>query len=227
MVPIGGKPLLEHLLALLRHHDVKQVAINLHYKPQSIVDYFGDGDRFGLSIDYSYEDPILGSAGAIKKLGDFFDDTFVVIYGDLLTDLDISQLADFHRSKDALVTVALYQVEDPTRCGIVQTDQHGRISRFREKPPSSEVFSNLANAGVYIVEPAVMEYIPPDTFFDFGADLFPLLLEHHERVYGLPTTGYLLDIGSMQRYNLAVADAAGGRVGLYSFTPSRGPLSCR
>ncbi len=203
MLPIGGKPLLEHSIELLKQHGITEMAINLHYKPEVVMDYFSHGQRFGVEITYSVEDPILGTAGAVKKLQDYFNDTFLVIYGDLLTNMDITSLVEYHQIKEGMVTVALYRVENPSACGIVELSVEGRIRRFVEKPPPEEVFTDLANAGVYVVESEVLDYIPPETFYDFGQDLFPVMLEKGVPIYGYPIDDYLIDIGTLEKYERA------------------------
>lgn len=211
MVPVGGRPVLEHLVALVRAHGVTEIAINLHYKPDPLVAHFGDGSRFGVSITYSPEVELLGSAGAAKQLEPFLDETFFVLYGDVLTNLDLTSLAAHHRSAGALVTVALYEVEDATRAGIVDLTPDGRIARFVEKPAADQVFSNLANAGVYVAEPEVLRQIPMGRPYDFGTDLFPRLLEGGLPLAGLRAPGYVLDIGSPERYRQAEIDWRAGR----------------
>ncbi len=176
MLPIAGKPLLEYILVWLRFHGITEVAINLHHLPKAITDWLGNGDKFGIHVTYSVEDTILGTAGALTRLRDFFDDTFVVIYGDILTNLNISSLTKFHQTKGALATVTLFEVENPSGCGIVELDNENRICGFIEKPAPGVTFSNLASAGIYVLQPEVIDYIPSDTFYDFGYDLFPALL---------------------------------------------------
>jgi NDP-sugar pyrophosphorylase family protein len=211
MLPVGGKPLLEHHLAWLRSYDITEVAINLHYRPDAIIDYFGSGADFGVNLSYSYEDALLGTAGAVKRLQPFFDDTFLVVYGDLLTNLDLAMLTAFHRSHRGQVTITLYRVKNPSACGLVELDSSGRIARFVEKPPPSEAFTDLANAGVYVLEPEVLEYIPPYTFYDFGHDLFPSILQASGGMYGYPISDYLIDIGTLSNYRRAQQDFARGR----------------
>ena len=140
MVPIAGKPLLEHTLRLLRQHGFEEVAINLHYRPKSIIDYFKDGRRLGLKITYSYEEKLLGSAGAVKRLENYWDGPFLVIYGDLLTNIDLTALVRFHACSESLVTMALYSVEDPETRGVVEIGETGKIRRFVEKPGKEQVF---------------------------------------------------------------------------------------
>jgi len=209
MLPIGGRPMLEHTLALLKQHGVRDVAINLHHKSEVITSYFS---RFSdMNIVYSHEAEILGTAGAAKKLAHFLDSTFFVIYGDVLTDLDLSALLAYHRAKDAAITIVLYEVEDPTRCGIVEVDRSGRVGSFVEKPSAPK--SNLANAGIYVVEPSVLSHIPGG-FADFGFDVFPALIAANAAFYAFPihSDTYLLDIGSLERYAQACRDAEEGRI---------------
>jgi mannose-1-phosphate guanylyltransferase/phosphomannomutase len=211
MVPIGGHPILEHLVALLRHHGIVEVAINLHYKPGAITEYFGDGAAFGATIVYSHEARLLGSAGAAKRLERFLDRTFVALYGDVMTDADLGALIREHRRRRALVTALLHEVPDPERQGIAELAPDGRITRFVEKPPPGAVFSRLANAGVYVLEPAVLSFVPPGEPFDFGRDVFPNLAKQAQPIYGQTLPGcYVLDIGSPERYAQAEHDFKAG-----------------
>lgn len=211
MLPIGGAPILEHLVLFAREHGISEIAINVHYKPQAIVDHFGDGSRFGVSITYSHEESLLGSAGAARKLDWFLDDTFVVLYGDVLTDLDLTRLAAQHRTADSAATLALYSVEDPSRCGMVATDPGGRIQQFIEKPAHGEADHLLANAGIYVAEPEILHYIPRGHAYDFGHDLFPDLLSRGVPLYAYAADGYVLDIGAPERYTQAEDDLRRGR----------------
>ncbi len=205
MLPVGGSPILEHLVRHLRRHGIREIAINLHYKPEAIVEHFGDGQRFDVSITYSPEAELLGSAGAARQLDWFFDDTFLVLYGDVLTDLNLTALVEHHHARAAAGTITLYEAEDPTRCGIVKLAHDDRVVQFVEKPPSAS-FGTLANAGVYVLEPSVLRAVPPGQPFDFGHDLFPLLLEQGVPLYGYRAASYVLDIGSPERYAQAEAD---------------------
>ena len=208
MLPINGTPLLEHTVRWLCRYGVTHIAINLHHCPQMITNHFGDGSAFGIHIVYSYEDPILGTAGAAHKLRWFLAHTpFVIVYGDILTDLDLSALMAFHsrtvaQDPSARLTMCLYPVSNPTEVGLVGLDEVSRITRFVEKPKPEEVFTNLASAGILVAEPEILDYIPPDTFFDFGQDLFPRLLEAGISMYGwvIPDQAYLLDIGTPEKY---------------------------
>ncbi|MCS7260865.1 MAG: nucleotidyltransferase family protein [Anaerolineae bacterium] len=205
MLPVAGRPLLEHTLAWLQRYGIREVAINLHHLPEAIRGYFGDGSRFGMRITYSPEEQLLGTAGAVRRLEHFFNETFVVVYGDVLTDLDLAALLRFHREHQGIGTITLYRVNNPTACGLVELDWDGRVVRFIEKPRPEEVFTNLANAGVYILEPEVIAQIPPEGASDFGRDVFPALLERGLTLYGyiIPATTRLIDIGSPEHYRLA------------------------
>lgn len=214
MVPINGEPLLHYTLKWLRQHGVDQVAINLHHCPDVITDYFGDGNRLGLNIVYSYENRIMGTAGAIRKLSTFAGKhPLVVVYGDVLTDLDLTALIAAHNRFVALdpsagVTMSLYHVNNPTEVGLVGMNAAGRITRFVEKPKAEEVFTDLASAGVLIIEPDVVSRIPADTFYDFGRDLFPQLLEQGVSLYGwvVPDGTYVMDIGTPEKLTQAQHD---------------------
>jgi len=205
MLPIQGKPILEYTIELLRHHGITQIAVNLHHRPAVITEYFGDGRDLGVEITYSFEDQLLGTAGAVKKLEHYFDDTFLVFYGDVLTNLNLSALVDFHRTKAGIATIALYRVENPSACGIVELDKGCRIIRFVEKPPPQAVFSDLANSGILVLERAVIDHIPAGVFRDFGYHVLPDLLTKGHPMYGypIPDTFYLIDIGTMEKYERA------------------------
>ncbi|MFH1958622.1 MAG: nucleotidyltransferase family protein [bacterium] len=200
MLEIGGKPILEHLINLLKKYGVNEIAVNLHHLKDAIKGYFGDGEKFGVRITYSYEEELLGSAGAVKKLEDFFSGTFFVVYGDLFTNADLKNLLEFHRDKSSQATIALYEVENPEECGIAGIDAENRIEKFIEKPKSGEVFTNLANTGIYVLEPEIIDFIPENKFFDFGRDLFPVLIEKKIPLYGYPVKEYLADIGTADKY---------------------------
>ena len=204
MLPVGDRPLLEQIVCLLSRHGITEIAINLHHKPRAIQDHFADGSRFGVQIEYSYEEQLLGSAGAVKKLEHYFgDDPFVVFYGDLYTDLDLGQLVSAHESTGALVTMTLYEVENPTACGIVELDELGQVTRFVEKPTREEVFSRLANAGVFVVDPQVIDLIPSGSPSDFGQHVFPQMLALGMPIHGYVIQDLLIDIGTPSNYERA------------------------
>jgi mannose-1-phosphate guanylyltransferase / phosphomannomutase len=214
MVPIVGKPCMEHIIELLRDHGLEDVIVTVAFLPQAIRSYFGDGESLGLNIEYSVEETPLGTAGSVRLAGDKLDDTFLVISGDALCDFDISKLVAFHKDRGAAATIGLKSVENPLEFGIVVTDEDGRIERFLEKPSWSQVFSDTINTGVYVLEPEVLRHVPPDRPFDFSKELFPLLLEMGRPMYGLPMEGYWQDIGNLDQYRQANFDALDEQVRL-------------
>ncbi|MEW5960634.1 MAG: nucleotidyltransferase family protein [Chloroflexota bacterium] len=203
MLPVAGRPLLEHIIVHLRECGVTDLAINLHHLPAKVIDYFDDGHRWDVNILYSVEKQLLGSAGGVKRVQSFFDDTFVVYYGDLLTWFDLRPMVEFHRQAGVQATMGLYQVPDPWNRGIVALNESRRITRFVEKPPLPEVFSHLANAGIYILEPAVLERIPPDQMYDFAKDVFPQMLADNVQIAGYVIDDLLIDIGMPEKYEEA------------------------
>ncbi len=207
MVPIAGRPLLEHLVRLCVASGAADVAMNLHYLPHVVTDHFGDGGAFGARLLYGLEAELLGTAGAVNNFRDFLDEPFFVLYGDVYLDVDLRAFAAAHEASGAAATVGLYRVDNPTECGLVDRDAAGRITRFVEKPPVA--FTDLANAGVYVMSPRVLDYIPEAGFCDFGRDVFPAMLAAGERLYGEVLDGYVMDIGSPQKYERAKAHVAG------------------
>jgi mannose-1-phosphate guanylyltransferase/phosphomannomutase len=214
MVPIVGKPCMEHILELLRRHGLEDVIVTVAFLPQAIRSYFGDGGSIGLNIEYSVEESPLGTAGSVRLASGRLDDTFVVISGDALCDFDLTKVVEFHREKGAAATIALKSVENPLEFGIVVTDSDGRVERFLEKPSWSQVFSDTINTGVYVLEPEVLKHVPTDRPYDFSKELFPLLLEMGRPLYGYVTEGYWQDIGNLAQYRQANFDALDGRVDL-------------
>jgi mannose-1-phosphate guanylyltransferase/phosphomannomutase len=214
MVPIVGKPCMEHIVELLRANGFDDVIVTVAFLPQAIRSYFGDGESLGLHIEYSVEESPLGTAGSVRLAADKLDDTFLVISGDALCDFDLAKLVEFHNEREAAVTIGLKSVENPLEFGIVVTDEDGRIERFLEKPSWSQVFSDTINTGVYVLEPEVLRHVPTDRPFDFSKELFPLLLEMGRPLYGLPMDGYWQDIGNLDQYRQANFDALDERVRL-------------
>jgi len=183
MIRIGGTPILEHNLRLLVAAGVRQVAINLHHRPEVISEYFGDGSRFGVEITYSHEERLLGTAGAVKKMATFFDSDFFLVYGDNLSTIDLRALAHQHDAKKSVLTMAVIEREDPAESGIVELDKDDRIVRFVEKPAPGNVFSRFVNAGYLVVSAPVLSMIPDDTPSDFGRDVFVRLVGSGALVY--------------------------------------------
>ena len=207
MVPIGGKPLLEHHLELFKRQGIREVIVNLHYLPEKITEYFGDGSRCGVKITYSREPELLGTAGAVKKMEpELRDGTFIVFYGDNLVRLEFAPLIEFHRARKSLVTVALFASPEPWTGGVVETDFNGRVLRFVEKPDPKQVSTNLINAGIYVVEPQVLDMIPAGQSYDFGKDVFPKLLAAGQPVYAMKPDAYIWDVGTPERLAKAQFD---------------------
>jgi NDP-sugar pyrophosphorylase family protein len=206
MLPVAGRPLLEHLFGWLRTFGIYDIAVNLHHLPDVITRYFGNGQQQQVILTYSYEPELRGTAGAAKRLAWFLDETFVVLYGDVYTNIDLRRLIEYHHLKvahhNAALTLALYQVSNPSECGLVSLNDDGRVTRFVEKPPVFEVFTNLASAGILVCEPQVLQYIPADTVFDFGRDLLPYLLRNGHSVYGqeIGSDEFVIDIGTPAGY---------------------------
>jgi mannose-1-phosphate guanylyltransferase / phosphomannomutase len=207
MVPIVGKPCMEHILELLRKHGFEDVIVTVAFLPQAIRTYFGDGESLGLSLEYSVEESPLGTAGSVRLASGKLDDTFLVISGDALCDFDLAKVVDFHRERGSSVTVALKSVPNPLEFGIVVTDSDGRIERFLEKPSWSQVFSDTINTGIYVLEPEVLRHVPADRPYDFSKELFPLLLEMGKPLYGFLCDGYWQDIGNLDQFRQANFDA--------------------
>ncbi len=207
MVPIGGKPLLEHHLELFKRQGIREFIVNLHYLPEKITDYFGDGRKFGVSIIYSHEPELLGTAGAVKKMEtDLRGGSFIVFYGDNLVRVDFAPLVEFHRARQAEVTVALFASPEPWTGGVVETDSNGRVLRFVEKPDRKQVSTNLISAGILMVEPQVLDVIPAGQFYDFGRDVFPKLLAERRPVYAMEPKAYIQDVGTPERLAKAQRD---------------------
>jgi mannose-1-phosphate guanylyltransferase/phosphomannomutase len=213
MVPLFGKPFLQYQLEHLKRHGVTEIVINLHYLSEVIEAYFGDGSELGLKIFYSLEEKPLGTAGAVKLAEEHFtDEPLIVLNGDILTDIDLTEMIDFHRINRARVTLAMIKVADPTSYGLIFTEENGQISRFLEKPSWDEATVDTVNAGIYILDPSVFRYVPRHEAYSFERGLFPLLLQLNERVFGYTTDSYWLDIGSPQKYLQAHNDILMDRV---------------
>jgi mannose-1-phosphate guanylyltransferase/phosphomannomutase len=214
MVPIVGKPCMEHILELLKQHGFEDVIVTVAFLPQAIRSYFGGGEALGMEVGYSVEESPLGTAGSVRLAAGRLDDTFLVISGDALCDLDLTKLVEFHREKQASVTIGLKSVDNPLEFGIVVTDDDGRVERFLEKPSWGQVFSDTINTGIYVLEPEVLRHIPTDRPYDFSKELFPLLLEMGRPLYGYVMDGYWQDIGNLDQYRQANFDALDEKVRL-------------
>lgn len=209
MVPVMNTPVMEHTLALLQKHEVGEVAVTLQYLPERIKNYFGD-EMHGVKLTYVVEDQPLGTAGSVLNTGKQ-NDTLLVISGDALTDLDITAALAFHKSKGADATIVLKRVPIPLEYGVVIVDPEAKIERFVEKPDWSEVFGDLVNTGIYLLEPNVWEGFKAGENFDFAKNVFPRLLERNARMYGFVTQDYWCDIGSVEQYVSAHRDIFDGK----------------
>ena len=214
LLPMGEVPLIEHQLCWLKSHGISQVAINLYHLGEKIKDFLGDGSRFEMKLLYSPEETLLGTAGGVKRMESFFSDTFVVVYGDIFTDFDISAMIDFHKQKKALATIVLYKIPNPREVGIVEVNEENKVLSFKEKPLRGSDSSNLSSGAIYVLEKEIVDYIPNHGYCDFGYDIFPKLLALHLPVYGyvLEPEDYLIDIGTIDKYRKADDDVRAGKV---------------
>ncbi len=220
MVPIANRPIIEHTIELLKQHGIRDIIITLHYLPETIQEYFGDGADFGVNIFYSVEeDEALGTAGCVKNIAESLPQTFIVISGDSLTDFDLSLALDFHRQKQSKATLVLTQVANPVEFGEVIIDDEQRITRFLEKPSPSEIFSDTVNTGIYILEPEVLDFLPENTESDFSQDLFPTLLAKNIPMYGYIADGYWCDVGHLDSYRQAQYDVLDRKIKLSKAYP--------
>ena len=226
MIPILQKPVMEFLLELLKEHGFTEVMVNVSHLAEEIENYFRDGQRFGVEIAYSFEGSIqdgeligdaLGSAGGLKKIQDFqtfFDDTFVVLCGDALIDLDLTEAVKRHRAKGALASLVTKTVpkDQVSSYGVVVSDDDGKIQAFQEKPNIEEALSDTINTGIYLFEPEIFDHIPSGTSFDIGADLFPALVKQGAPFYALPMDFEWVDIGKVPDYWQAIRSVLQGEV---------------
>lgn len=197
MVPLANKPLMEHIVNLLKTHGINDVLSVLYYQPENITSHFKDGSAYGISMDYVLAAADFGTAGAVRNAAEHLRSRFIIISGDVLTDFDLAKAIAFHEEKKAMATILLTEVPNPLAYGIVLTKPDGRIDRFLEKPSWGEVFSDTINTGIYIFEPEALDLIPYQREFDFSKDLFPLMLERGLPLYGYVAKGYWRDIGNL------------------------------
>ena len=226
MIPLVRKPVMEFLVEHLKAHGVKQIMVNTSHLAPVIEEYFRDGDRFGVQMAYSFEGDLIGgqiegkaigSAGGMKKIQDFsgfFDETFVVLCGDALVDVDFAEVLRFHRDRKSIATLVLRDVppEDVSKYGVVQTDDSGRVVHFQEKPTREEAVSSTINTGIYIFEPEIFRYIPAGVEFDIGGQLLPELVRNEQSIFGITLPFTWLDIGSVPDYWEATGLLLGGKV---------------
>lgn len=214
LLPVGGLPLIEHILIWLRHHGISKIAVNLYHLGKKIRGFLGDGSQLEVNICYSAEDSLLGTAGSVKRMEHFFDSTFVVVYGDILTNFDLSKMIQFHRKQGAIATIAIMRVANQEGVGIVKMDEERRIISFVEKPTGDLLMSDLGNGGVYVLESEIFSNIRGEGFSDFACDVFPKLIELGLPFYGyvLNPDDYLIDIGTIEKYHAANNDVQAGKM---------------
>jgi mannose-1-phosphate guanylyltransferase/phosphomannomutase len=215
LVPILNKPCMQHSIELLKRAGITDIVVTLYYLADEIQGYFGDGSDLGVNLIYTIEDTPLGTAGSVKKAEEFLkDDTFIIVSGDALTDMDVEKALAYHREKQSVATLVLQHVDNPLEFGVVITDDEGRIRRFLEKPSWGEVFSDTVNTGMYILEPSVFEYMQPEKSYDWSQDIFPQLLSEEKPMFGYVMGEYWTDVGSLQQYRQAQYEMLGGKTTL-------------
>ncbi len=211
LVPILNKPCMQHTIELLKRYGVTDIVVTLYYLADEIEGYFGDGSELGVNLIYTVEDTPLGTAGSVKKAEEYLkDDTFIIVSGDALTDLDVDKALAFHREKGSVATLVLQHVDNPLEFGVVITDEGGRVRRFLEKPSWGEVFSDTVNTGMYILEPSIFEYMRPEKSYDWSQDIFPQILTDEKPMFGYVLGEYWTDVGSLQQYRQAQYEMLGG-----------------
>jgi mannose-1-phosphate guanylyltransferase/phosphomannomutase len=215
LAPVVNKPVMHHIVDLLRRHGVTSIVATLHFMADEIETYFGNGSDFGVEMQYVVEDTPLGTAGAVKVAQPLLGgERFIVISGDALTDMDLGALVAYHEERGAAATIALQRVTNPLEFGVVVTGDGGRITRFLEKPSWGEIFSDTINTGIYVLEPAIFDYMEAGKSYDFSRDLFPAMLRDGRPLFGSISDAYWTDIGNLQQYQLANYDALHRKVKL-------------
>ena len=229
LVPIAGEPNSGHLMRYLKSHGIDDVAINVFYLAEKIVEAFGDGSRYGIHLEYLHEKVLSGSAGALKQMQAYFQDgTFVIVGCDAITDVKLDELIAFHRERKAIATIGLFEAPEVDQFGVVVLDDQGRIQGFQEKPKRGEEKSHLVNTGIYVFEPEIFNFIPADKFYDFGNNVFPALLEAGQPFYGLEMKGaYWADIGTLGEYRRGTEDVLAGKIVLQGARATGVPASAK
>lgn len=221
MALLGGKPVMERIICLLRRCGVTDMCATLRYMPEAITEYFGDGGSLDVRLSYHIEDEPLGTAGGVRAcFKDGYNRALLVISGDAACDFDLRELMECHRRHKSAVTMALFPSKEPLEYGLVLTDPQGRVRSFIEKPPWERVVTNYVNTGIYIISPKALAMIPVNEKYDFAKDLFPLLLEKGEEIRGLPMEGYWCDIGTPRAYYRCNLDALDGKLKLFEDCPT-------
>jgi len=217
IVPVLNTPFLEHVIRHLSRHQIKDIILAQGHLAQPIESYLGDGSEFGVKLSYVLEDTPRGTAGAVKNAERYLSETFLVLNGDIFTDLDITAMIDFHRERKAEATITLTPVDDPTSYGLIETNTQGRITRFLEKPSWSEVTTNMINAGTYVLEPDVLSQIQPQTKVSIERETFPQLLSQGKLIYAYSSSAYWIDVGTPERYLQLHRDLLSNKCKQYAF----------
>jgi mannose-1-phosphate guanylyltransferase/phosphomannomutase len=212
MLPLANLPMMEHIISLLQRHGIEEIVVTLAFMPNAIRTYFGDGSEFGVKMVYATEESPLGTAGSVRNAMDVLDQRFLVISGDVLTDIDLEKMIAFHDERKSLATIGLVRVDDPLEFGIVITHEDGSIERFLEKPTWGQVFSDTINTGIFVLEPEIFDFIAPGKPVDFSSEVFPALLEAGKPLYGCVAEGYWEDVGTLEAYVRAHKDVLDGKV---------------
>jgi len=231
MAPVLNRPVMEHIARLLARHGFGEAIANLHWFPETIESHFGDGSAFGIELSYSHEEQLLGTSGGVRKAAGFLGDSFLVISGDALTDIDLTAMREFHHSHGGIATLATKRVEDTTQFGVAITDGEGRIQGFQEKPEPAEALSDLANCGIYMFRKEIFDFFPapgtakvagpedPPGFADWATDVFPALLEGDVPFYSHEIDAYWNDIGNLDELRQGNLDALHGAVAVEPGAP--------
>ncbi len=213
LLPLAGKPFILYMLDYLKSYQITDILLSLCYKADEIMEFLGDGSRYGVNIQFSVEQEPLGTAGALRNVEAYLKPGSVLVFnGDLLTDIDLSRLIATHKKKNAKASIALKEVDDPSPFGLVLMDREGRVKRFIEKPTEYEATQKTINAGIYLLDTEILSRIPPATNFSFERDLFPMLLDEHFPFYGVVFDSYWLDVGTLSTYMRAHRDILSGKV---------------
>ena len=212
LLPLVNRPMMEHIVDLLKRHGIDEIVVTVAFMANAIRDYFGDGSEFGVKIAYATEETPLGTAGSVRNAMEHLTERFVVISGDVLTDIDLGAIIDFHDAKGAMATIGLAHVDNPLEFGIVITQEDGSIERFLEKPTWGQVFSDTINTGIFVLEPEIFDYIEADRPVDFSGEVFPKLLEDGKPLFGAVAEGYWEDVGTLEAYVRAHKDILDAKV---------------
>lgn len=214
MITIANRPMMEHIVGLLGRHGIDEIVVTVAFLAEAVRNYFGDGSEFGVKISYATEDTPLGTAGSVLNAREQLTERFLVISGDVLTDVDISSIVEFHDKSDAVATIALKAMDNPLEFGIVITGADGTVERFLEKPTWGQVFSDTVNTGIYVLEPEVFDFIPSGRAVDFSSEVFPAMLAAQKKVVGCPVDGYWEDVGTLEAYLSSHYDVLDSKVRL-------------